>query len=86
MKEKIQHFFTKISPYLDKIGANKYLQAIMGAMMATLGPIILGSFATLLGVFAASQKWTQVQTIAGNIGNVTINLLAVYIVFWLLSI
>lgn len=54
--------------------------------MATLGPIILGSFATLLGVFAASQKWTQVQTIAGNIGNVTINLLAVYIVFWLLSI
>lgn len=81
MKEKAQSFFSRISPALDKVGNNKYLQTIMGAMMATLGPIILGSFATLLGVFAASQKWTHVQEIAGNVGNVTINLLAVYIAF-----
>ncbi|MFD1464495.1 PTS sugar transporter subunit IIC [Lapidilactobacillus mulanensis] len=81
MKDKIQAFFNKISPVLDKVGTNKYLQALMGAMMATLGPIILGSFATLIGVFAANQKLTNLQTIAGNVGNVTINALALYIVF-----
>ncbi|WP_270330018.1 PTS sugar transporter subunit IIC [Lapidilactobacillus dextrinicus] len=81
MKNAVQHFFNKISPTLDKIGTNKYLQTIMGAMMATLGPIILGSFATLIGVWAGNAKLTGVQEIAGNVGNVTINLLALYIVF-----
>jgi len=81
MKNKMSGFFEKISPVLDKIGTNKYLQTITGAMMATFGPVILGSFATLLAVLAASQKWTQVQAVASNIGNVTINMLAVYIVF-----
>lgn len=81
MKNSIQKFFTKISPTLDKVGTNKYLQTITAAMMATLGPIILGSFATLLGVWAGNEKWTKVATIAGNVGNVTINLLALYIVF-----
>lgn len=81
MKDKVQNFFAKITPTLDKIGSNKYLQTIMAAMMATLGPIILGSFATLLGVWAGNEKWAKVAAIAGNIGNVTINLLALYIVF-----
>lgn len=81
MKEKIKAFFGGISPILDKIGTNKYLQSIMGAMMAILGPIILGSFATLIGVWAGNEKWKNVQTIAGNVGNVTINLAALYVVF-----
>lgn len=81
MKEKIKAFFDRISPILDKIGTNKYLQSIMGAMMAILGPIILGSFATLIGVWAGNEKWKNVQTIAGNVGNVTINLAALYVVF-----
>ncbi len=81
MKEKIKAFFGRISPILDKIGTNKYLQSIMGAMMAILGPIILGSFATLIGVWAGNEKWKNVQTIAGNVGNVTINLAALYVVF-----
>lgn len=81
MKEKIKAFFGRISPILDKIGTNKYLQSIMGAMMAILGPIILGSFATLIGVWAGNEKWKNVQTIAGNVGNVTINLDALYVVF-----
>lgn len=81
MKEKIKAFFGRISPILDKIGTNKYLQSIMGAMTAILGPIILGSFATLIGVWAGNEKWKNVQTIAGNVGNVTINLAALYVVF-----
>jgi len=32
MKDKIQAFFNKITPALDKFSTNKYLQTIMGAM------------------------------------------------------
>ncbi|KRM05708.1 pts family oligomeric beta-glucoside porter component iic [Liquorilactobacillus ghanensis DSM 18630] len=81
MKDKVKNFFNKISPVLNRIGSNKYLQTITAAMMATLGPTILGSFAILLGVWAGNEKWTKIATIANNIGNVTINLLALYIVF-----
>lgn len=81
MKGKVQIFFERITPSLNKIGENKYLQAIMGAMMTLLGPIILGSFATLVGVWAAATKMTNIQKVAGNVSNVTINLIALYFSF-----
>lgn len=56
MKDKIQAFFNKITPALDKFSTNKYLQTIMGAMMATLGPVILGSIAVLLSIFTGKLK------------------------------
>lgn len=81
MKGKVQIFFERITPSLNKIGENKYLQAIMGAMMTLLGPIILGSFATLVGVWATAAKMTNIQKVAGNVSNVTINLIALYFSF-----
>lgn len=49
--KKMQSFFDRLSPTLNKIGSNRYLLTIMESMMATLGPIILGSLAVLLLVF-----------------------------------
>lgn len=43
MKKKVIAFFNRLQPIFGRLGNNKYLQAIMGAMMATLGPMILGS-------------------------------------------
>lgn len=59
MKEKMTNLFQKLQPWFDKIGNNKYLQAVMGAMMATLGPMIIGSFATLVAVYAGRWKFAQ---------------------------
>lgn len=42
MKEKMTKFFQRMQPWFDRVGNNKYLQAVMGAMMATLGPMIIG--------------------------------------------
>lgn len=81
MKNKMQAFFDRITPALDKVGNNKYLQAIMSAMMATLGLIILGSFSVLGSVYASKANLTQLATLLGNVSTVTISCLALFIVF-----
>lgn len=81
MKEKITKFFQRMQPGFAKVGNNRYLQAIMGAMMATLGPMILGSFATLLSVYATKWKWAAVAKICGNLNVVTIGCIALYVAF-----
>ncbi|WP_061204839.1 PTS sugar transporter subunit IIC [Lactobacillus crispatus] len=81
MKDKITNFFQKLQPKFAKVGNNKYLQAIMGAMMATLGPMILGSMATLISVYANQWHWTKVATICGNVNVVTIGCIAIYVAF-----
>lgn len=81
MKEKITKFFQRLQPGFAKVGNNRYLQSIMGAMMATLGPMILGSFATLLSVYATQWHWTQVAKISGNVNVVTIGCIALYVAF-----
>jgi PTS system cellobiose-specific IIC component len=81
MKDKVTKFFQKLQPTFTKIGNNHYLQAIMGAMMATLGPMILGSFATLLSVYANQWHWTKVAQISGNVNVVTIGCIALYVSF-----
>lgn len=81
MKDKVTNFFQGLQPGFAKIGNNQYLQAIMGAMMATLGPMILGSFATLLSVYANQWHWTKIAQISGNVNVVTIGCIALYVSF-----
>ncbi|WP_308293125.1 hypothetical protein [Oenococcus oeni] len=80
-KEKISAFFNRISPTLEKIGENKYLQTIMAAMMALLGPIILGSIAILISVYTAKFKITSLSNILSAISTVTIGSMALYLAF-----
>lgn len=81
MRAKIQAFFDRITPTLDKISTNKYLQTIMGAMMATLGPVILGSIAVLLSIFTQKLKITALANVLTAVNTFTIGSLALYIAF-----
>lgn len=83
MKEKITGFFDKISPWFDKMGNNPYLQTISVAMMSTLGPVFIGSIAILLTVLMnmvpSLAKLTQITTLLGKVGTMTIGCLAIYV-------
>lgn len=83
MKEKITHLFEKVSPFFDKLGTNRYLQAISGAMMSTLGPAFIGSISVLLIVLMnmvpSLSKLTSLITVLGKVNTVTIGALAIYI-------
>ncbi|WP_334352665.1 PTS sugar transporter subunit IIC [Companilactobacillus sp. HBUAS56257] len=81
MKDKIQGFFEKITPTLEKISANKYLQTIMAAMMATLGPIILGSVAILVNLATSKLKIVALTNVLNAINTFTIGAMALYIAF-----
>lgn len=81
MKEKMTKFFQRMQPWFDRVGNNKYLQAVMGAMMATLGPMIIGSFATLIAVYASKWKMLQLAKIMGFVNSVTIGTIALYVAF-----
>lgn len=81
MKEKMTKFFQRMQPWFDRVGNNKYLQAVMGAMMATLGPMIIGSFATLIAVYASEWKMLQLAKIMGFVNSVTIGAIALYVAF-----
>ena len=54
MKEKVIAWFDKINPVFDKLGSNIYLQSLSAAMMATLGPVFLGSMSLLMVIFIGS--------------------------------
>jgi PTS system cellobiose-specific IIC component len=86
MQTKLTAFFGKISPVINKIGENKYLQTISTTMMGTLGPVMVGSIAVLLmtfpaGVVANFLKNTGLISILGVVNSVTIGGLALYVVF-----
>lgn len=83
---KIEAFFNKINPAIEKISANKYLRAISGGMMATLPITIIGSIAVLLLVFPIDA----VKEVIGSLGlapvlsvanTFTIGALALYVAF-----
>ncbi|KRO28757.1 PTS sugar transporter subunit IIC [Lactiplantibacillus fabifermentans] len=84
--KKMQSFFDRLSPTLNKIGSNRYLLTIMESMMATLGPIILGSLAVLLLVFPvkavpkALTAWGFTPILTA-VNTFTVGALALYIVF-----
>lgn len=50
MKEKLELLFEKMTPIINKISTNKFLQGLSGGMMATLPITVVGSFALLLAV------------------------------------
>lgn len=71
MKEKLVSFFERISPFFDKISRNVYLQAISESMMATLGPILVGSIAVLLLVLPNSvSELSFINDFAGILSKV----------------
>ncbi len=86
MKEKVSVWFAKLNPLFNKLGRNYYLQAISASMMATLGPIFLGSFAVLLLVFPieAVPQFLAASGFASILSAVytfTIGSMALYVVF-----
>ena len=50
MKEKLELLFEKMTPIINKISTNKFLQGLSGGMMATLPITVVGTFALLLAV------------------------------------
>lgn len=83
---KIEAFFNRINPAIEKISSNKYLRAISGGMMATLPITIIGSIAVLLLVFPidavneviVSLGLTSALSVANTF---TIGSLALYVAF-----
>lgn len=87
MKEKITSFFEKVDPFFRKMGTNPYLQAVSGAMMATLGPTFIGSIAVLIIVFMNMvpqfSKMHDLIDLFGKVNTMTLGSLALYIVILL---
>ena len=83
MKEKITNLFNKMNPWFDKLGANPYLQAVSGAMMATLGPLFIGSMSVLIvvlmGMVPALAKLNKLTELLTKVNTMTLGALAVYI-------
>lgn len=83
MKEKTTNLFDKLNPWFDKLGANPYLQAISGAMMATLGPLFIGSMSVLIvvlmGMVPALAKLDKLTELLSKVNTMTLGALAVYI-------
>lgn len=81
MKDKMTNFFNRITPALNKVGENKYLQTIMAAMLEILGPIIIGSFAVLGSVYASRYNLTSITDALNVVSTITINSIALYLAF-----
>lgn len=83
MKKKFTNLFNKLNPWFDKLGANPYLQAISGAMMATLGPLFIGSMSVLIvvlmGMVPALAKLDKLTELLSKVNTMTLGALAVYI-------
>lgn len=83
MKEKIVNYFDKINPWFDKLGQNPYLQAVSGAMMATLGPVFIGSLSILCMILmqmnASLAGLTGVADILTKINSVTLGATSIYV-------
>lgn len=83
MKEKITNLFNKMNPWFEKLGANPYLQAVSGAMMATLGPLFIGSMSVLIvvlmGMVPALAKLNKLTELLTKVNTMTLGALAVYI-------
>lgn len=85
IQAKMEGFFDKITPAVNKIAGNRFLQGLSEGLMGTLPVTVVGSFATLLAVvplgpvtdFFQSSGLTQVF----GLGNtMTMGLLALYMV------
>lgn len=88
MKEKVISWFDRVNPYFDKLGTNIYLQALSASMMATLGPVFLGSMSLLLVIFIGntgknSEFLQGFVPVLSQVTNFTIGAMAVYVVILL---
>ncbi|MFW8053800.1 PTS sugar transporter subunit IIC [Vagococcus fluvialis] len=83
MKEKITNFFDKVNPWFDKLGRNAYLQAVSNAMMATLGPVFIGSISVLIIVImnmnSSLAKMTGIISLLEKMNTVTLGATAIYV-------
>lgn len=88
LSEKMQKIFDKISPLINKISTNKFLQGLSGGMMATLPITVVGSFSLLLvvvplGPVSTFIKETQIAAVLNTVYTYTMGFLAIYMVFFI---
>lgn len=86
LSEKMESVFERLTPVIDKIANNRFLQGMSGGMMATLPVTIVGSFALLLNVVPLGPVSDIIQSSGlGTALNATYNysmgILSVYIAF-----
>lgn len=86
MEKLISIIEKTLVPVANKLSQNKYLNAISGGCMSTLGIIMLGAVFTIL-TNISWQPYTDLLAKTGldqlftGVQNVTTNLLAVYMAF-----
>lgn len=83
MKEKLELLFEKMTPIINKISTNKFLQGLSGGMMATLPITVVGSFALLLAVVPMGPITTFItdsglKEVFLSVNTFTMGLLGVY--------
>lgn len=88
LMEKLQGFFDKINPTLEKFSSSSWIQGLSTGMMSTLPFTVLGSFALLLNVipWEPLQNFVENANLAPILDNVvtyTLGFLAVYMVFFI---
>lgn len=88
LSQKFESFFDKITPLINKISSNKFLQGLSEGMMATLPITVVGSFSLLLVVVPLGPVTTFIQntnlsSLFLNVYNYTMGLLAIYMVFFI---
>ena len=88
LNEKFQNFFDKITPLINRISSNKFLQGLSGGMMATLPITVVGSFSLLLVVVPLGPVSTFIKSsglapVFNNVYTYTMGLLAIYMVFFI---
>ncbi|MCF1783648.1 PTS transporter subunit EIIC [Lactobacillus mulieris] len=87
MKDQVTRFFNeKVNPWFGKMGQSKYLRTISESMVATLGPILVGSIAVLLMAFPVKQVQDFIASIGltpvlAAVNSITIGAMALYVVF-----
>lgn len=74
-----------LQKYMSYFQQNRYVQAISGGMMSLLPVMLVGSFASVfsslgLSSYQAFLKSTGINVALGTVSNMTMNLLAVYVV------
>ena len=66
MKEKLELLFEKMTPIINKISTNKFLQGLSGGMMATLPITVVGSFALFVLVNNLRESLLSYSTLSCN--------------------
>ena len=83
MKEKLVNLFQKLGSRMTKMSNSPYLQAISGAMMGTLGLLIVGSISVLGLVLPKNYSFLSVLShlapTFSKLNTITIGSMSLYI-------